>query len=243
MNYAKFLIDDKYNVNYVIYRFKNKINGKVYIGQTTKSLRKRVIQHLTNSRPTTKAHKTYFHKALNKYGIENFHLIILERCQTKQELDEREKYWIAYYNSTNRKYGYNIESGGKNGASGKKLSKEHKHKLLQANLGKHRKESTKQALSAIHKEMWKDPVFKESHLNNIMRVAGINSKPIYQYDLNGEFIKEWPSGYEVSRHLYCGNSKGPIHRNIKLNIKKNKLGFMKNGSIWSYISPKERRAY
>lgn len=40
MDYAKFLIDDTYNVDYVIYRFKNKINGKVYIGQTTKPFRK-----------------------------------------------------------------------------------------------------------------------------------------------------------------------------------------------------------
>lgn len=42
MDYAQFLIDDQYLINYVIYRFKNKINGKVYIGQTTKSLRKQV---------------------------------------------------------------------------------------------------------------------------------------------------------------------------------------------------------
>lgn len=66
MDYAKFLIDDTYNVDYVIYRFKNKVNGKVYIGQTVKPLRKRVIQHMTNSRPTTKVHKTYFINNNNK---------------------------------------------------------------------------------------------------------------------------------------------------------------------------------
>lgn len=60
MDYAQFLIDDQYLINYVIYRFKNKINGKVYIGQTTKSLRKRVTQHITNSRPNTKAQKPTF---------------------------------------------------------------------------------------------------------------------------------------------------------------------------------------
>jgi hypothetical protein len=43
MDYTKFLIDDNYSVDYVIYRFKNNVNGKVYIGQTTKSLHKRVI--------------------------------------------------------------------------------------------------------------------------------------------------------------------------------------------------------
>ena len=75
-----------------------------------------------------------------------------------------------------------------------------------------------------------------------MKIAGINSKPIYQYNLEGEFIKKWPSGYAVSRYLYNNNSKGPIRRNIIYNMKKNKLGFKKNGSIWSYTSPKERRA-
>lgn len=92
MDYTKFLIDDTYNVDYVIYRFKNKVNGKVYIGQTVKPLRKRVIQHMTNSRPTTKVHKTYFHNALNKYGFENFDLIIVERCSSQEELNERETY-------------------------------------------------------------------------------------------------------------------------------------------------------
>ena len=103
MDYAKFLIDDTYNVDYVIYRFKNKVNGKVYIGQTVKPLRKRVIQHMTNSRPTTKVHKTYFHNALNKYGFENFDLIIVERCSSQEELNERETYWIAYYINNNNK--------------------------------------------------------------------------------------------------------------------------------------------
>lgn len=243
MDYAKFLIDDKYNIDYVIYRFKNKINGKVYIGQTTKSLRKRVIQHMTNSRPTTKSHKSYFHRALYKYGIENFSLDVVERCNTKEELDEREIYWIAYYNSTNKNFGYNIEIGGRNGAVGRKLSEEHKSKLLLANLGNHRNDYTKQQLRLAHKAKWQDPEFRKAHINNIMKIAGINSKPVYQYDTNGNFIKKWPSGQEVSRYLYDGNSKASISRNIKLNMKRNKLGFMKNGSIWSYYSPKERRAY
>jgi group I intron endonuclease len=143
MDYAKFLIDDTYNVDYVIYRFKNKVNGKVYIGQTVKPLRKRVIQHMTNSRPTTKVHKTYFHNTLNKYGFENFDLIIVERCSSQEELNERETYWIAYYNSTDKRYGYNIDSGGQKGKSTKSLSEEHRQALLNANLGCHKSEKTK----------------------------------------------------------------------------------------------------
>ena len=203
-------------------------HGKVYIGQTTKSLRKRVTQHITNSRPNTKAHKTYFHNALNKHGIENFDLIILERCQNQQELDERERYWIAYYNSTDK---------------GKQLSEEHKKALLQANLGKHRSEKTKRQLSKTHSEIWKDPEFRAKHITNILKVAGINRKSVYQYDLEGNFIKEWYSNHSVCEYLYGSKRKGNLRRDILSNNRKGKLGFTKKGSIWSYYSPNERRAY
>lgn len=243
MDYAKFLINDQYLINYVIYCFKNKVNGKVYIGQTIKSLRKRVIQHMTNSRPTTKSHKSYFHHALNKYGIDNFDLIVLERCVSQKELDERERYWIAYYNSTNKQYGYNIESGGNNGKKIKPFTDSHKKALIKANLGKHRSDETKSQLSKIHKEKWKDAEFRSKHIANINKIAGINKKPVYQYDLNENFIKKWESQAVVQEYLYGAKRKGNLKRNIILNNNKNKLGFTKNGYIWSYCSPKERRAY
>jgi hypothetical protein len=80
---------------------------------------------------------------LNKYGIENFSLDIIERCSSQKELNEREIYWIAYYKSTDKKYGYNIDSGGNLGKSTSKLSKEHRQALLAANLGKQRSKTTK----------------------------------------------------------------------------------------------------
>lgn len=243
MDYSKFLIDDTYSVDYVIYRFKNQLNGKVYIGQTVKSLRKRVIQHLTNSRPTTKAHKTYFHNALNKYGIENFSVDIIERCSSKEELDNREIYWIAYYNSTNKKFGYNIDSGGSTGKITKSLSEDHRKALLSANLGKHRSKDTKINLSKTHKQLWQNSEFKSKHIGNIMKIAGINKRPVFQYNLNGEFIKEWNSIADVQEALYGDKRNGKLTRNIINNINKNKLGFMKNMSIWSFISPTERGAY
>lgn len=243
MDYAKFLIDDKYHIGCVIYRFKNKVNGKVYIGQTSTSLHNRVVQHMTNSRPNTKAHKAYFQKALNKYGIQNFDLDIIEICANKEELDERERYWIAYYNSTNKQFGYNIDSGGSKGKKTKGLSPEHKQALLMANLGKPRSESTKQKLREIHKQKWQDPVFKQKHIKNFEKLMGWNKVSVYQYDLNGQFVKRWNSIADVTTVLYGSKRKGSLKRNIINNNKKNKLGFMKNGSIWSFTPPSERRAY
>ena len=91
-----------------IYIIKNTINSKVYIGQTKVSLKLRFQNHLSAARNG----KDYvIGKAIRKYGEENFYIELLEEC-TIEELNERERYWISYFNSTNNKFGYNISIGG-----------------------------------------------------------------------------------------------------------------------------------
>jgi hypothetical protein len=92
-----------------IYKIENKLNGKKYIGQTVKPLEKRFSQHQHNYT------KPYFsqlvlYKAFNKYGIENFSFEEVEEVPNEL-LDEREKYWISYYNSYYD--GYNSTVGGR----------------------------------------------------------------------------------------------------------------------------------
>lgn len=89
-----------------IYMLENYINGKVYIGQTTQCMKIRLNSHFSNSG------SPMIHNALNKYGKEGFKITILCKCSSKEELDRMEKYYIKYYNSTNREFGYNISSGG-----------------------------------------------------------------------------------------------------------------------------------
>lgn len=91
-----------------IYIIRNTINSKVYIGQTKVSLKLRFQNHLSAARNG----KDYvIGKAIRKYGEENFYIELLEECTIK-ELNERERYWISYFNSTNNKFGYNISIGG-----------------------------------------------------------------------------------------------------------------------------------
>ena len=85
-----------------IYKVTNKINGKVYIGQSV-DIGRRWRQHMTAE------DDFYFHKAIQKYGVENFEWEVIEQCK-KKELDEREIYWIEYYDSFNK--GYNCTKGG-----------------------------------------------------------------------------------------------------------------------------------
>lgn len=240
--YANMLADKNYSENKLsIYRFKNLVNGKVYIGQTTISIRKRLIQHMTFSRPWTRCHKTYFHNALAKYGLNNFELSLIEICNSQEELDIREKYWINYYKSNNKNFGYNIESGGKDGRKGIKLTEIHKQKLLEANLGKPRKESTKNTLKKIHKELWKNEEYRKEHLDIVKRNLSSHwqssSKRVYQYDKQGKFIAVWNKCKDVVDFLYGKRANGNLSRNIKLNNKRGKLGFSKNGYIWSFFAP------
>jgi len=92
----------------IIYCATNRINSKKYIGQTTQKLNLRINNHLTSSR---KENTTAFHKALNKYGKENFVWIIIDYGNNQNDLDNKEKFWIKFYN-TYKQGGYNMTRGG-----------------------------------------------------------------------------------------------------------------------------------
>ena len=61
---------------------------------------------------------TLLRKALKKYGKENFKVELIEWCASKAEIDQRERYWIEFFNTTNLDIGYNIATGGQGGDLG-----------------------------------------------------------------------------------------------------------------------------
>lgn len=87
----------------IIYKITNKVNGKSYIGQTRYTIEFRWRQHIH------KKDNTYFHNAIKKYGVDNFIVEKLEECNI-EDLNEREIYYIAKYNTF--KDGYNSTIGG-----------------------------------------------------------------------------------------------------------------------------------
>lgn len=92
-----------------IYIIKNKVNDKVYIGQTTMTVHERFMVHLKPS--TQKIKRNYkLYNAISKYGRENFYVETLESNVPLEELNEREIYYIALYNSYYQ--GYNSTKGG-----------------------------------------------------------------------------------------------------------------------------------
>lgn len=91
-----------------IYIIRNTVNEKVYIGQTHVSIKLRFQNHLSAAR---RGLDYVIGKAIRKYGEDKFYVELLEECTT-EELNDREKYWIAFFNSTNNKFGYNMSIGG-----------------------------------------------------------------------------------------------------------------------------------
>lgn len=92
-----------------IYKITNLVSGKIYIGQSIQ-IEKRWEQHKKTIR-FLEQDKWYNKIYLDMYffGIENFSFEVVEEC-TIEELNEKEEYWIKYYNS--QEDGYNVTSGG-----------------------------------------------------------------------------------------------------------------------------------
>lgn len=82
-----------------VYKIENKINGKIYIGQSI-NIERRWSEHCRKSK------KSLISKAISEFGKQNFSFQILEECQ-KEELDEKESFYILKFNSV-VPYGYNV---------------------------------------------------------------------------------------------------------------------------------------
>lgn len=91
-----------------IYKIWNDVNDKLYIGKTMSSIEDRFKEHCKDSK-RERFEKRPLYNAMNKYGIECFHIELVEECDLK-ELSEKEIYWIGYYNTY--KNGYNATLGG-----------------------------------------------------------------------------------------------------------------------------------
>ena len=109
----------------IVYKITNKVNNKVYIGITKRkkgfkerySARGEGIERVYNFYLQSKNRGEYYNihlfRAIAKYGFDNFEVEEeFDKAETIKELQEKEKYWIKYYNSDNPNYGYNNTKGG-----------------------------------------------------------------------------------------------------------------------------------
>lgn len=109
-----------------IYKTTNLINGMIYVGQ----------HKAINFSKIYKGSGKLITEAFKKYGKENFKVELLEWCETKEELDEKEKYWVKYFGLPNFNIGYNISKGGQDKSfEGCKHSEATKEIMSQKKLG------------------------------------------------------------------------------------------------------------
>lgn len=97
---------------YYVYKFENKINGKVYIGRTD-NFDRRLVEH----RASVKSGKGYaLHSAIRKYGWENFEYNVIDQAETLQEIIAKEYEHIVKHNSVRTGYNSTLETraGGDN---------------------------------------------------------------------------------------------------------------------------------
>ena len=104
----------------LIYKIQNKINGKIYIGQTINSIEKRFGSHIKAA--NNKKNNSIIYKAIRKYGVQSFEVSVIDEAKDKETLNEKEKYWIRKLNSLSP-HGYNISIGGTGGNLGELVNK------------------------------------------------------------------------------------------------------------------------
>ena len=213
-----------------IYMYINKINNHKYIGQT-KDFNKRHYQHVyhSNNEKRTREYYLPFHRAIRKYGIENFEVIILkENINTQCLLNFWESYYIEKYNCLSKE-NYNVASGGSNGnnfagkteeemkeiknkigekSKGRIHSEETKAKMSESRkgknnhfYGKHHNKDTKDKISKIHKGKKRTKEDKEKQSKSITGKNNHNAKRVIQYNLQGDIIKIWDYIKQASEEL------------------------------------------
>lgn len=174
----------------LIYKITNKQNGTIYIGKTIRSFKARLSEHLKDaleelSLGTCK--KNSFHYDLATKGINNFTCEIIEDNIPETEIDKKEQFYIAKYDSFHN--GYNQTSGGTGGRVHSKL--------------------TEQQVQEI-KKILKDDSNLES-LSNIATKYGVNSTTIlsinngttwYEENINYPIRKYDVTGLTISKNIY-----------------------------------------
>jgi len=186
----------------IVYEIRNKINGKSYIGQ-------RSANELGSYWGSGKLIKL----AIQKYGKNNFERFILERCSSKDELNEREKYWID--EKQTRVRGYNLTEGGTGGDTSQFIEYTDEWKEIQRdNTKKHwenmsekerinRSEKLKGPNNGMH---GKEGPWKNKKLPKEMIQKQLESRRSYENDGN----PNWKGGVSKKKCV-CGKEISPLN--------------------------------
>lgn len=187
-----------------IYFVKNKVSGRVYVGQST-NIENRLLAHkrviIEPDIDKSRSSKKLLVDCKN-YKPEDFEYGILEVCN-KENLHEKEREWIIKTRSNEEKYGYNIRcniSGENNPNYGNTWSDCQKSKMSETKKIQHSSgdiygEEWKDKISKNSKNMWKDEELKSKMATNV----GLKKEKytFTQMTMEGEIVKVWDSMRDI----------------------------------------------
>lgn len=183
-----------------VYKVVNTTNQKIYIGCTGVGRKRRFKQHCARD------DNTILSKAIKKHGVGSFYVELIEECESRQDMFEREIYYIRLHKANNTKSGYNMTKGGDSGPTyygeghpryGKKnpklvalnksragvpLSSKHRQKLIESNIGRRCSTKTKRAMAESRKTAWEQGLYAGVGEKISMAKKGVLSKkriPLY----------------------------------------------------------------
>lgn len=208
-----------------IYQIINDINNKIYIGKTEFSIDKRFKEHCSDAFKE-RNEKRPLYSAMRKYGIEHFHIELIEETDFPEE---REKYWIEQKQSF--KKGYNATLGG----DGKKYLD---YDLIIASY----KEIKSVKDTAISLGISSDSVSNILRINNISIITPSEviqkkyGKVVNMYDLQNTFLKTFPSVNAAAKYMVENNLTGCKMTTIKQHITEVCIGKRKTAAKfkWKY---------
>jgi group I intron endonuclease len=180
----------------IIYKTTNLINNKIYIGQSKYNN----CDYLGSG--------SLLKKAIKKYGKQNFKKEIIEYCHTKEHLNEREIYWIDYYNSRDSEIGYNLSIGGC-GNNGFIMSLEARKKISLAFKGKNHPLFGKKLSKSTKELISKSLRFYYLFNDNPMKNKGYLISKENHY-LNKMFKEERIEFLNKKRLNMLGKNKGKV---------------------------------
>lgn len=169
-----------------IYKITNEINDKVYVGQTRKSLEQRFKKHISDCIHLNESRPLY--NAMRKYGIDKFHIELIEECP-EEELNDKERYWIEKYNSYH--CGYNATLGGD---GNKKFNYDF---ILYLLLEGKTLEEIKEIV-----ECGKDTIYTVANLNNLTiseKSTKKIEKTVYQYDKQENYLRAFLNPHDAMK--------------------------------------------
>ena len=225
-----------------IYMIKNKINGKIYIGQTIRPIETRFQQH---QKRISKCRAIY--NAIKKYGWNNFEKDWYECPDEDLNFDEE---LLIREMGTLSPYGYNLREGGGNCGKwseeskqklsesqrgdkhhmfGKTHSEETKRKNSESQIGKTLSDETKQKISEARLGKTLSDETKQKISESTIGEKHYRSRRVYQYDLDGTFVDSFGSSGEAARHLKRRDDGSSICRCAR-GERKTAHGFK-----WSYV--------